>query len=196
VNGVLYGFCKAAYLAFSTVFHPVKVIGKEYVPAEGKVIICANHQSLQDPLLLATYLKRRLHFMAQKELFKNKLFGKFLGALGAFPVARGENDLSAIRTSFKLLAEDKALGIFPEGTRFHDGEMHALQNGVAMLALRGKSPVVPAYIEGDYRLFRKMKLIVGEPVDLSDLGGKCDQETIAVVSARIREKMISLSGKQ
>jgi len=134
--------------------------------------------------------------MAKKELFKNKLFGKFLGALGAFPVARGENDLSAIRTSFKLLAEDKALGIFPEGTRFHDGEMHALQNGVAMLALRGKSPVVPAYIEGDYRLFRKMKLIVGEPVDLSDLGGKCDQETIAVVSARIREKMISLSGKQ
>ena len=196
MNKGLYTFCRMLYGAFSTLVHPVKTFGKENIPGEGKVIVCANHQSLQDPLLMATYLNRYLHFMAKKELFKNKLFGKFLSALGAFPVARGENDLSAIRTSFKILAEDQAIGIFPEGTRFHDGEMHALQNGVAMMALRSGAPVIPAYIEGNYKLFRRMKLHVGKPVDFSDLGRKCDQETIKIASERIRENMLSLSGKE
>ena len=134
MNRAFYNLCRGIYRVFSLVTHPVKVVGAENIPETGKAILCANHQSFQDPLLLATYLKRPMHFMAKKELFQNKLLAKIMDGLGAYPVARGENDLTAIRTSFKLLSEEKMLGIFPEGKRFHDGEMHALQSGVSMIA--------------------------------------------------------------
>ncbi len=193
MNTAFYTLCTYVYRAFSQIVHPVKVVGGENMPPDGKAILCANHQSLQDPLVLATYVGRKMHFMAKKELFKVKLFGKVLSALGAFPVARGQNDLGAIRTSFKLLSEEKALGIFPEGTRFSDGEMHEAKNGVAMIALRTGAKVVPAYIIGNYKPFRRMTLNIGKSVDLSDFGGKCDAKTIQAASERIREAMIKLS---
>ena len=189
MNKAFYTLCTYIYGAFSFVVHPVKVNGRENMPLDGKAILCANHQSFQDPLLLATYVKRKMHFMAKKELFKVKLFA----ALGAFPVARGQNDLGAIRTSFKLLSEDKALGIFPEGTRFSDGEMHEAKNGVAMIALRTGAKVIPAYIVGNYKPFKRMTLNIGKSVDLTDLGGKCDSKSIQIASERIREAMIKLS---
>lgn len=193
MNKAFYTLCTYIYGAFSFVVHPVKVNGRENMPLDGKAILCANHQSFQDPLLLATYVKRKMHFMAKKELFKVKLFAKVLSALGAFPVARGQNDLGAIRTSFKLLSEDKALGIFPEGTRFSDGEMHEAKNGVAMIALRTGAKVIPAYIVGNYKPFKRMTLNIGKSVDLTDLGGKCDAKSIQIASERIREAMIKLS---
>ena len=193
MNKAFYTLCTYIYGAFSLVVHPVRVNGRENMPSDGKAILCANHQSFQDPLLLATYVKRKMHFMAKKELFKVKLFSKVLTALGAFPVARGQNDLGAIRTSFKLLSEDKAIGIFPEGTRFSDGEMHEAKNGVAMIALRTGAKVVPAYIVGNYKPFKKMTLNIGQCVDLTDLGGKCDSKSIQIASERIREAMIKLS---
>ena len=192
MNKAFYSLCTSLYYVFSQIVHPFKVEGKENMPLSGKAILCANHQSLQDPLALATYIKRKMHFMAKKELFNVKLLGKILSALGAFPVARGQNDLTAIRTAFKLLGEDKAMGIFPEGTRFTDGEMHEAKNGVAMIALRTGAEVIPAYIIGNYKPFRKMRLVIGKRVDLSDFGGKCDAVTIGKASERIREAMISL----
>ncbi len=192
MNTAFYSVCTSLYYVFSQIVHPFKVTGRENMPLDGKAILCANHQSLQDPLVLATYVKRKMHFMAKKELFKVKLFGKILSALGAFPVARGQNDLGAIRTAFKLLGDDKALGIFPEGTRFSDGEMHEAKNGVAMIALRTGAKVVPAYIVGNYKPFKRMRLVIGKEVDLSDLGGKCDAKNIQCASDRIREAMISL----
>lgn len=193
MNTALYSLCTSLYRVFSRILHPFTVEGAQNVPLTGKVIVCANHLSLQDPMALATYIKRKMHFMAKKELFKNKLFGKLLSALGAFPVARGENDLNAIRTSFKILNEDGALGIFPEGTRHTDGEMHAAKNGVSMIALRTGAAVIPAYISGSYKPFRKMRLTIGKSVDLSDLNGKCDAKTLAIASERIRQAMIKLA---
>lgn len=192
MNTALYSVCTFVYGLYSAIVHPFEVRGAENVPPEGKVIVCANHQSAQDPMVLATYIKRKIHFMAKKEVFSVKLFAKVISALGAFPVARGENDLAAIRTCFKLLNENKALGIFPEGKRFSDGEMHAAQNGVSMIALRTGAAVIPAYIEGSYKPFRKMRLVVGKPVDLSDLGGKCDAQTLNTCSTRIRDAIMAL----
>ena len=195
MNKALYNVLRCIYRAYSTLAHPVKVVGRENIPESGKMILCANHQSFEDPLLLATYQKRMLHFMAKKEIFKYKPLAWFFSSIGAFPVARGENDLSAIRTSFKILSENEALSIFPEGKRFKDGEMHAAKNGACMIALRTGAAVIPAYINGEYRFFRSMTLRIGAPLDFSDLGGKCDQAAIEKASVRLRDAMLALSDK-
>ena len=138
------GFCVflcAVYRLFAMLFHPVRVIGRENMVREGSVILCANHVSLQDPMVLDVYLGRLIRYMAKKELFENRFMNRVMTWLGAFPVSRGESDLSAMRTSLKLLADGEALGIFPEGHRYVDGEMHEFGNGLALIALRSGAPV-------------------------------------------------------
>lgn len=189
------GFCVflcAIYRLFSALFHPVRVIGRENMVREGPVILCANHVSLQDPMVLDVYLGRLIRFMAKKELFENRFMNRIMTWLGAFPVSRGESDLSAMRTSLKLLADGEALGIFPEGHRYVDGEMHEFGNGLALIALRSGAPVVPAYIQGNYRLFRRVTVTVGAPVALSDLGRRCDSKTLCAATERIQNAMRAL----
>lgn len=189
------GFCVflcAIYRLFSALFHPVRVIGRENMVREGSVILCANHVSLQDPMVLDVYLGRLIRFMAKKELFENRFMNRVMTWLGAFPVSRGESDLSAMRTSLKLLADGEALGIFPEGHRYVDGEMHEFGNGLALIALRSGAPVVPAYIQGSYRLIRRVTVTVGAPVALDDLGRRCDSRTLSAATERIRNAMRAL----
>ena len=193
--GMKRGFCVflcVVYRLFAMLFHPVRVIGRENMVREGSVILCANHVSLQDPMVLDVYLGRLIRFMAKKELFENRFMNRVMTWLGAFPVSRGESDLSAMRTSLKLLADGEALGIFPEGHRYVDGEMHEFGNGLALIALRSGAPVVPAYIQGSYRLFRRVTVTVGAPVALDDLGRRCDSRTLSAATERIQNAMRAL----
>ena len=168
------------------------VYGRQNLRVKGKAIFIANHRSMWDPLILALVSPRNIHFMAKKELFENRFMNRVMTWLGAFPVSRGESDLSAMRTSLKLLADGEALGIFPEGHRYVDGEMHEFGNGLALIALRSGAPVVPAYIQGSYRLFRRVTVTVGAPVALDDLGRRCDSRTLSAATERIQNAMRAL----
>lgn len=182
----------AIYRLFAALFHPVRVIGGENMLREGPVILCANHVSLQDPMILDVYLGRLIRFMAKKELFENRFMSRIMTWLGAFPVSRGESDLSAMRTSLKLLADGEVLGIFPEGHRYADGEMHEFGNGLALIALRSGAPVVPAYIRGNYRLFRRVTVTLGAPLALAEQGRRCDSASLRAATERIQNAMRAL----
>ena len=184
--------CNLARPFYSLVF-PVKVEGLENVPAEGACILCANHLSARDPFYIAVRVRNRyLHFMAKVELFKWKPMARFVTALGGFPVDRGHNDLNAVRTALKLLADGHILGLFPQGTRSRDNARTPMLNGVAMIALRAQKPVIPVYIGGPYRPFRRIPMRFGKPVDLSDFGRKMDGETLTAATHRIEEAVWAL----
>ena len=134
------GFCVflcVVYRLFAMLFHPVRVIGRENMVREGSVILCANHVSLQDPMVLDVYLGRLIRFMAKKELFENRFMNRVMTWLGAFPVSRGESDLSAMRTSLKLLADGEALceklGDVEALWVLPDGELHMTSGMEAIL---------------------------------------------------------------
>lgn len=172
---------------------PVRAEGAHFLPPEGPVILCGNHISLRDPVAVACAVDREVHFMAKKELFSTKLFGRILRALNAFPVDRGAADLSAMRAAFSVLKQDEVLGIFPQGTRDLTGKGIKMENGVSMIALRSRAPVVPVLILGPYRLFRPIRLIFGPPVDLSEFAGRIDSANIKAATQQIGQALWTLA---
>ena len=189
-----YDLCSVALRPVFDLIYPRKVTGLENLPAEGGFVLCINHCSALDPLFVSSRIprKRRMYFMAKKELFENKLLRPFVVGLGGIPVDRGHADLTAIRSSMKVLKDGYGLGIFPQGTRSKDNTPTPMLNGASMIALRGGVPVVPAYIDGPYRLFHHVDVRFGAPLDLSDFGKRCDSETLSQVTARIAQAIWSL----
>lgn len=159
-----YSFAKSILSVIFKIMFRIEVIGVENVPAEGKIIICSNHVSMLDPITVAISVPRRIYFMAKKELFENKFLGSLLRTLGAFPVDREGADLAAIRNSLKILKHEDALGLFPEGTRNREENIDNAKSGIAMISIKGKAPIIPIYVDTQYKLFRKTKVIIGEGI--------------------------------
>ncbi len=164
----------------------IEVIDSDNLPYEGGCIICPNHKSNIDPPLVACFLKRKVHYMAKEELFKNKFFAIILRALGTFPVKRGTSDITSIKTSMRLLREGKVLGIFPEGTRSKNDDLGNAEPGAAMLAIKMNVPVVPIAILGNYKLFSKIIIKIGKPCYFDKyIGIKLTNEDYKNISQKI-----------
>lgn len=177
---------------FYLLFFP-KIIGKKYTKIKGKAVIIANHLSMWDPIFIAVAFSRQIYWMGKIELFKNIFARFFFRVVKAFPVRRGEGDLPAIRHAFKLLRDGKLFGIFPEGKRIKNGELGRFEPGTSMIALKNDAPIIPLYIKGKYKFFRRMKLIVGEPVRLADyVGSKTDPATVEAASRFLESKLNDL----
>lgn len=177
---------------FYLLFFP-KIIGKKNTKIKGKAVIISNHISMWDPVFISVVFNRQVFWMGKIELFKNIFARFFFHVVKAFPVRRGEGDLPAIRHAFKLLRDGKLFGIFPEGTRIKTGEISRFEPGTSMIALKNDAPVVPLYIKGNYKAFRRMKLIIGEPIRLADyVGSKTDLSTVEAASRFLENKIKDL----
>ena len=144
-------------------------------PPQGGFIICCNHLSLSDPFFLAiAHKKRKIHFMAKEELFKNKILAAMIRSLGAFPVSRGNSDRSAIVRAKEIVEEGNVLGIFIEGTRSKTGELQKPKAGAALIAHQTNAPILPMCITprgGTTRkLFRRVKISSGKLITPEELG--------------------------
>ncbi len=151
----------------------VKVIGRENLPATGGVIIAANHLSIWDPVVIAVGVEREISYMTKEEAFEHTVVASFLSALNAFPVKRGIPDRKAMKVGLEVLEQGKVVGIFPEGTRSKSGEISKPHHGVAMLALKGRVPIVPAACKGTRRFFpcgwfSPVKVIFGKPLEYDE----------------------------
>ncbi len=184
-------FLRALVRVFLFLFIPVRAMGTEHLPPSGGAILCANHESLVDPLALICSLTRWVRFMAKKEVMNVWGLGALLRALGMFPVDRGAGDLQAVRTSLGVLKGGEVLGIFPQGRRaFKGGD--AFLSGVALIALKSGAPVVPVYIAGRARLFHRLHLSFGPAVNLSEYAGRFDSGTLEAATERIRQAVYAL----
>jgi glycerol-3-phosphate dehydrogenase (NAD(P)+) len=148
VNPVVYWVVRAVLQPFFRVYFRLTRIGREHIPAEGPLLLAANHRSFLDPFVLGTMLRRPVYYVAKKELFENRLQAWFLNALGAFPVDRGASDQEMLVTARAILARGDAVLIFPEGTRVRPGPLGRPKRGIGRLALESGAPVVPLAIIG------------------------------------------------
>lgn len=136
------------------IFRPT-ITGIEHVPRSGGVIFAANHNSFADQIFTPLVARRQVFYFAKAEYFttpgiRGRLMAAFFTGLGQVPVERADTRSAAgvIDIGVDVLSSGKALGIFPEGTRSPDGQLHKFRTGVARLALRSGAPVVPVGIVG------------------------------------------------
>ncbi|MBP3263881.1 MAG: 1-acyl-sn-glycerol-3-phosphate acyltransferase [Acidaminococcaceae bacterium] len=191
----LYGFCEIIFPWIFKIWLRWEVFGRENIPAEGPVVIAANHLSLLDPPVLGAAATRKVHFMAKSELFKPAWFGALIRKLGAFPVRRGAMDRDAIKTGLTILKENKVLAVFPEGTRSKTGELGRAGGGAFMMAVKCKAKIVPAYIYGTdlkrHPGWPKVRVIFGKPMEYdSDMG--TGRESLDELGASWKEEVLKL----
>lgn len=167
-----YKFAKGLLSIIFRIIYRIEIKGHENIPEKGRVILCSNHISMLDPIIIGISIRRPISFMAKKELFKNPFFAKLLKALTAFPVDREGSDLTAIRNSINVLKEERILGIFPEGTRTKKMDIESAKAGVSLIAYKGKAPVIPVFIETNYRLFSNINVYIGKQIIVDDLFDK------------------------
>ena len=189
---------------FFKVFFRIQCFGLENVPTNGPLLVVANHASNLDPPLCGVYLffKRDMHFLAKKELFKNKILGWFITSLNTHPIRRGQVDRQAMKTVLDLLGKGNALMLFPEGTRSRDGNLQPGKSGVGFLIYQAQAPVLPVYIDNTFKILPrgkifprpcKVRVLIGEAQVWRDLlGQEPDKELYQAISDRCMEEINKL----
>src|SRR5262249_38144510 len=153
-----------------------------------------NHLSFSDHFVMPAILPRRITFLAKAEYFtgsglKGRLTAAFFRGVGQIPVDRsgGQASRSAIDAALGVLGRGELLGIYPEGTRSHDGRLYRGRTGVAVMALRARVPVVPCAMLGTFELqppgrkiprIGRVTIRFGAPLDFSRFFGMEDQRHV------------------
>ncbi len=190
-----YCFARAVITPLFRWIFRAKAVGVSNFPQNENCIILCNHISAWDPLTIAYfYSVSEIHFISKDSLFKNKLVAAVLKGLHAFPVARGETDMGAMRTAMQVLRDGHVLGIFPEGHRMHSDGVEKIETGIAVMALKSDVPLVPVMLEGKYKIGGKLRMAVGKPIPMEDLrSSRADAETLESVKKRIVEALNGLA---
>ncbi|WP_328665577.1 lysophospholipid acyltransferase family protein [Streptomyces sp. NBC_00328] len=193
-------------------FRP-RIEGLEHVPSSGRAIVAGNHLSFADHFLMPAILKRRITFLAKAEYFtgpgiKGRLTAAFFRSIGQIPVDRSgkEAGQAAIREGLGVLNKDELLGIYPEGTRSHDGRLYKGKVGVAVMALRAQAPVVPCAMIGTFeaqppgrKLPRIHPVVIrfGKPLDFSRYAGmEGEKAVLRAITDEIMYAILSLSEQE
>ncbi len=193
-------------------FRP-RVSGAEHVPAEGPAILASNHLSYADWLFMPLTLPRRVTFVAKAEYFtgrglKGWLQKTFFSGSGQVPIDRSGADAAAgaLLSAKRVLGEGGLFGIYPEGTRSHDGRLYRGKTGVARLALETGVPVVPVAVVGTdvvappgkkFGTFTRPVVRFGKPLDFSRYEGmENDRYILRSITDEIMYEIMRLSGQE
>lgn len=197
----LYRFLKGLLLGLIKLLFRIKAVNRENEPKEAPFIICSNHISFADVILLGAVIKHPIRFLAKAELFKIPVLGAFFKAMGAFPIKRGTADVGAIKTTIRLLNEKQVVAVFLQGTRCPgvDVSQTEAKSGAAMMAYRAGVPVLPVYIDtkkNKLKLFCRNTVRVGKLITFEEMAFESQSKSeYDRVTKLIFDRIIDLSNE-
>ncbi len=213
VTRLFYWFLKFFALGplLKVVFRP-QTEGAENVP-DGPAILASNHLSYADWLFVPLTLPRRVTFVAKAEYFttpgiKGWLQKQFFTGSGQVPIDRSGADAAAgaLMSAKRVLADGGLFGIYPEGTRSHDGRLYRGKTGVARLALESGVPVIPTAVVGTdvvappgktFGTITRPVVRFGKPLDFSRYEGmENDRYILRSITDEIMYEIMRLSGQE
>ena len=127
----------------------IVVVGRENWPAEGPLIVVANHFHFGDPALMVGIAPYQLEFLAGQQLPGAPAIVKWIPTLwGALRVRRGSvGSRAALRQAESILARNGMLGVFPEAGSWAQ-TLRRARPGTAYLAVRTGARILPVGIDG------------------------------------------------
>lgn len=153
--------------------------GLEHLPP-GNFVLCVNHQSNYDALVLFRHIRRHMRYVAKTQLQKVPLLGPALRRAGNIFVDRtgGSSDRTKLMEAAAAVRDRVSIVFFAEGTRSDDGVLKPFKKGAAAMAIEAGVPLVPAALAGTHRILEKgsmiirprpSALIIGEPLSTKGL---------------------------
>lgn len=177
--------------------------GGQHIPSTGPALLIANHQSFIDPVLVGLATRRHLSILARQTLFRRPMLAWYIRRLNAVPIDHEGVGKEGIKAILGQLQAGRAVLVFPEGTRTHDGKLQPLRPGVQLLIKRTAAPIVPVGIAGAYEAWPRTQalptpaplflpasrggiaVVVGKPLDARPLAqlprDRCLRELFAVL---------------
>ena len=152
------------------IFYRIEITGeenKQKAAQSGGYIICANHLNYLDAAAIVLLSKEKIRFIAEHDLGRIGILRWLEHLFDIIPIKRDSQDMEAMKRCIKALKNNEIIAIFPEGTRKGIEKNTKAKNGAAFLAIRTGCPVVPVGISGTFKLFSKVYINYGEPIDMS-----------------------------
>jgi 1-acyl-sn-glycerol-3-phosphate acyltransferase len=203
---VLYRMLRAALRPLVAGLLRPRVEGVQHVPASGPAILCGNHLSVLDPVVVGVLVPRTVHYLAKREVFGRRWRWLF-AHLGVIPVARegGLAGESSLDRGGRVLHAGALLALYPEGTRSPDGRLYRGKTGAVRLAIRTGAPIVPIGIVGTRnampphaRVPRRAPVVVrfGPAMDMAHLRGRADDRSVLrTMTDELMSRIAELSGQ-
>lgn len=172
------------------IFYRLEITGG--VPEEGAYIICANHINYLDAAAVVLLNKRKVNFVAKEDLFRFRILNWLAHIFDIIPIKRDMQDIEAMKRCLKIVKNGEVLGLFPEGTRKGLEKNGKAKNGAAYMAIKTGTPIIPVGIYGTFKLFSKVYIHYGEPIDLSAYKGT-DKSKIDEATKLIMDNIVMLT---
>lgn len=182
-------------------FYRLRVYGKNHFRA-GTAVIAANHASFFDPPVISVCCPEEVHFLAREPLFRIPVLGRIIRILNSHPVSRDSSDARTFRILIELLQGGKKVIVFPEGKRTLDGRLQPLEKGLAFLVYKSKSGIIPVYVDGTYkvwkrgnpfpRLFGRIRCVFGSPIEWVEFEGLDKNEAMDQITKRTEQSLVAL----
>ena len=189
----------ATWICFSNLGR-MEVTGRGNVPPYGPLIVVSNHLSFSDPPLLAASTSRPLYFIGKKELFRGPIISYILKQVHTSPYDRSGIGRDAVRIMLRMLQQDKAVVVFPEGHRSPDHAMKEGMLGVVYLALKSQAPILPVGITGTENIpgwrmplpLCRIRANIGQPFTLPVIEGQPSREVMKSLLDIVMDRIASL----
>ena len=199
-----------SFKLLSKIFLKLEITGADELDKlKRPFLICPNHQSFLDPILVGSNFSREMirntFAVGASEFFQTSFMKSLARAMNTVPIDPDTQLTKALKVSATGLKHGKILTIFPEGERAFDGDLHEFKKGAAILATELDVPIVPVALDGLYKVwgrssgkinFSKVKMRFGAPFYAKDVvtAGMDDEAKYQAVTEHLRqmiEKMLA-----
>ncbi len=138
----------------------IVVEGREKIDLNRSYIYVSNHQGTFDILATVAVIPGTVRFVAKKELFRIPLFAQGMRSVGMVEIDRGHSKKArdTINKTADIVKNKVSVIIFAEGTRSEDGKIRPFKKGAFILAMNGKTPIMPMVISGSRHIMKKKNI--------------------------------------